>query len=345
MEISNLLSRVLEARGITNKQEIEHFLNPDLDRDWLNPYDINGMEEVASAVEAAIRGGKRITIYGDYDLDGISATVVMMRGLREIDKHINAGMSVDYFLPKRFSESYGFSEKSVNRLLASDNVPEVIITVDCGITAAKDIKRLQSEGIEVIVTDHHAKSEGLPDGIPMIDPEAEDELGANSILAGVGVALKLIQCLGGRLGLPNLWKDYLDFATLGTLADVMPLIGQNRALVYDGIEQINSNTRTSLRALFDVAGRQPGKMSSTDISYVITPRLNSAGRMDKAEVAVDLLMSDDYTQAYNFALQIEDFNNQRREITEKMLEQANYRAKSIIENNPGVRSLVIANEA
>ncbi len=162
------------------------------------------MEAVADAVEAAIRGGKRITIYGDYDVDGITATVVMIRGLREIDKHINADMTVDYFLPSRFNESYGFSEKSVKRLLSQETIPEVIITVDCGITAAKEIRTLQENGIDVIVTDHHSKSEDTPEGIAMIDPEAEAEDGPNSILAGVGVALKLIECLGGRLGLAHL---------------------------------------------------------------------------------------------------------------------------------------------
>ena len=345
MEISPLLARMLEVRGITDQTEIEKFLKPSLERDWGNPYDIKGMEQVADAVENAVRAGHRILIYGDYDLDGISATVVMMRGLSAIDKHINAGMTVDYFLPKRFSEGYSLSEDSVNRLLEMDPLPQTIITVDCGITSAPYIETLKSHGIDVVVTDHHEKSGDIPVGIAMADPEAEDGDSPDKILAGVGVALKLIQSLGGRLGLPHLWMDFIDLATLGTIADVMPLIGQNRALVTQGLEMINKQPRPSLRAILDVAGRKAGSMTAKDVSYVLTPRLNAAGRMDEPEKAVDLLLCDDYAQAYNIAIEIEAFNNQRREITEKMLEQAEFRAQKIIEDNPGKRSLVLSDEA
>ena len=161
------------------------------------------MEQVANAVEAALKAGKKILVFGDYDLDGISATAVMMRGLREIDKHINAGMTIDYFLPSRFSEGYGLTEKSVSRLLKMDTLPDLIISVDCGVTAAKEIARLKEAGIDVVITDHHEKSENMPTDVPLIDPEAEDADNPNAILAGVSVALKLVQCLGSRLGLPN----------------------------------------------------------------------------------------------------------------------------------------------
>ena len=342
---SSLLARMLDARGIDTSEKVEQFLHPDLERDWINPYEIKGMEQVADSVEAALKAGKKILIFGDYDLDGVSATAVMMRGLRAIDKHINAGMTVDYFLPSRFSEGYGLTEKSVSRLLEMDDLPDLIISVDCGITASKEIGRLKEAGIDVVVTDHHEKSENIPTDIPLIDPEAEDADNPNAILAGVSVALKLVQCLGCRLGLPNVWLDLIDLATLGTIADVMPLIGQNRALVSEGIKKINEETRPSLRAILDVAGKKAGELSSIDISYIITPRLNAAGRMDKADLAVDLLMCDDYSQSYNLALEIEALNNQRREITDKILEQATFRAKTIMGNNPESRSLVLADES
>ena len=344
MDENSLLARVLAARGINTPEEIESFMHPDLSKDWLNPYDIDGMEELANSVEAAIRAGKKITVYGDYDLDGISATVVMMRGLRELDKHINAGMTVDYFLPSRFKEGYGITEKSLERFLAKENLPEFVITVDCGITCNSEIQALRDKGIDVVVTDHHAKSDNYPQDVCAIDPEAQDNQDENANLAGVGVALKLIDCLGSRMGMPNLWRELIDFATLGTLADVMPLVGQNRALVKEGINLINENPRASLRAMLDIAGKKAGELTSTDISYVITPRLNAAGRMDQAEIAVDLLMCDDYNQAYNLALEIEQLNNQRRDITAQVLEQANYQAKQIIENNPDRRSLVLSSK-
>ena len=203
MEISPLLARMLEARGITQPDQIENYLHPDLDRDWTNPLDLKGMEKLVNVVEAAMKDGKRILIYGDYDIDGISATCVMMRGLREIDKHINSGMQVDYFLPSRFEEGYGITEKSLERLIKLDPLPELIITVDCGVTAAKEINALKEHGIDVVVTDHHEKSENIPTEVPLVDPKAEDKENANSILAGVSVALKFIQALGGRLGLPH----------------------------------------------------------------------------------------------------------------------------------------------
>lgn len=161
------------------------------------------MQDCADQVESAIRSGKKILIYGDYDLDGISATAVMVRALTELNKHVNAGMTVDYFLPKRFDEGYGFSDNSVNRLLQLDDLPEMIITVDCGVTADKHIKILKEKGIEVVVTDHHEKSEGFPEGVPLIDPKIDNNED-NKILAGVSVALKLVQALGAKMGMPNL---------------------------------------------------------------------------------------------------------------------------------------------
>ena len=203
MEGSPLLAKMLEARGFTKQEDIEKFLHPSLERDWDNPLDIKGMETLVAQVEAACKAGKRILIYGDYDIDGISATCVMLRGLAAIDKHINSGMSLDYFLPSRFDEGYGITEKSLERLLQLDPLPEMIITVDCGITAKKEVKILQEHGIDVVITDHHEKSDEVPANVAMIDPEAEDTQGPNAILAGVSVALKFIQCLGSRLGLPH----------------------------------------------------------------------------------------------------------------------------------------------
>ncbi len=162
------------------------------------------MDSLADKIEKSMRCGDRILIYGDYDLDGLSSIVVMLRGLAAIDKHVNAGMKLDYFLPKRFEEGYGLTDKSVARLLDTKTHPNLIITVDCGVTANKEIQILKNAGIDVVVTDHHEKSSNYPDDVELIDPKAEESDNPNKILAGVGVALKLIQVLCTRFGLPNI---------------------------------------------------------------------------------------------------------------------------------------------
>lgn len=341
---SSLLAKVLASRGIVDEDDVLHFLYPDMDCDWENPYDIKGMDALADKVEEAIKSGKRILIYGDYDLDGISATAVMLRGLRELDKHSNVGMTLDYFIPDRFSEGYGFSEEAINRMLANHEKPDLIISVDCGVTAANEIKLLRENEIDVVITDHHEKSDNFPTDVELIDPAAEENDNSNKILAGVGVALKLICVLSTRFGMPNMWEDLIEFAALGTLADIMPLIWQNRALVSNGLKILNKNPRPCVRALLDVAGKSGIKMTAKDISYVIVPRLNAAGRLAKPELALELLLTDDYTEAYNLAIELEDLNNQRRDLTEQIFIEANYQAGNIIENNPNQKSLVLAKQ-
>lgn len=344
-EISNtLLAKVLASRGFSNKQQIYNYLHPNLDRDWVNPYEIEGMEDLANSVENAIRNNKRILIYGDYDLDGISAIAVMMLGLKEINRHANANFTVDFFIPDRFNEGYGLSEASLNRLLKKETLPEFIITVDCGITSDKEIKFLKSKGIEVVVTDHHEKSDGYPKEVCLIDPKAQNDQTDDANLAGVGVALKLICVLGSRFGMPNMWRDLVDIAMLGTVADIMPLVGQNRALVHEGLRLLNLSTRPCLRALIDAAGRSKQKFSSTDLGFAITPRLNSAGRLNKPELALKLLLAEKYADAFNLAIEIENANNKRKEITDDLVEKATYQAKQIVGSNASKRCLVLSGE-
>ena len=214
LHMPHFIAATLVSRGIDTPEAANRFLTPSLDRDWRDPYIIPGLSEAADALEAAIRRGDHILVFGDFDLDGISATTVMTRGLREF------GARVTPFIPRRFEEGYAITPAAIERL--SQVKPDFLVTVDCGIACKAEVRLLQERGIEVAVTDHHEPSDLVPEGVPVADPK-RDPACPSAILAGVGVALKMVQALGGRFGKPHLWRQYTDFATLGTIADLMPM--------------------------------------------------------------------------------------------------------------------------
>ena len=329
-DLPDFIASIMAARGIVSGEQAEKFLNPSLDADWLNPYEIPGLEQVVDVLEGAIRQGRRIVVFGDFDVDGISATAVLTRGLRAL------GCNATPFIPRRFEEGYGLSPAAYERVKKAS--PELIVTVDCGIACKAEIEAILADGVQVIVTDHHEPPEQCPQGIPLVDPKT-DPACPSSILAGVGVALKVVQALGGRFGYPHLWRSYTDLATLGTVADLMPMRDENRALVADGLARINSNPRTCLAALLGQAGIAGKSVSATDLSFSVIPRLNAAGRMGDAQAALDLLMTDDFDTACKLALVLEETNDKRRAIEAELSEVA--RAKAAEEYH-GQRALVVA---
>ena len=285
LHMPHFIAATLVSRGIDTPEAANRFLTPSLDRDWRDPYIIPGLSEAADALEAAIRRGDHILVFGDFDLDGISATTVMTRGLREF------GARVTPFIPRRFEEGYAITPAAIERL--SQVKPDFLVTVDCGIACKAEVRLLQERGIEVAVTDHHEPSDLVPEGVPVADPK-RDPACPSAILAGVGVALKMVQALGGRFGKPHLWRQYTDFATLGTIADLMPMRDENRALVADGLRRINQAPRPCIAALLDTSGAAGKQVTATNLSFSIIPRLNAAGRMGDAQLALDLLLTDDF---------------------------------------------------
>jgi len=326
------IADIMVSRGIDTVDQAEAFLNPDLDRDWLNPYTIPGMSEVVDRLELAVRERRHVVVYGDFDVDGISATAVLTRGLRAL------GGWATPFIPLRFEEGYGITPIAYERVRALK--PEVIITVDCGIANRDEVANIVEEGVEVLVTDHHEPSDQCPQNVPLTDPKTDPGC-ASSILAGVGVALKVVQALGGRFGFPHLWRSYTDLATLGTIADLMPMRDENRALVADGLAHINGSPRPCLAALLGQAGVAGKAVSATDLSFSLIPRLNAAGRLGDAQVALDLLMTDDFDAACKLAADLEATNDKRRTIEAELSEVA--RAKAV-EVYHGQRALVVAGE-
>lgn len=330
--LPHFLAETLAVRGISDPDQAYQLLNPSLERDWRNPNDIPGMTEVADALEAAIKRGDRILVFGDFDLDGISATTVLTRGLRALGAHATP------FIPLRFEEGYALSAAALKR--AQSFNPDFIVTVDCGIACKAEAQLVLDAGIELAITDHHEPSELVPVGVPVADPKCDPHC-PSSILAGVGVALKLVQLLGCRLGQPHLWLSYTDFATLGTVADLMPMRNENRSLVSHGLKQINYNPRPCIAALLAVTGAGDKQITATNLSFSLIPRLNAAGRMGDAQLALDLLMCDDFEQATQLAQQLESVNDQRRSIEAELSEIAKEQAAK---NYHGQRALVVAGE-
>ncbi|MBQ3301066.1 MAG: single-stranded-DNA-specific exonuclease RecJ, partial [Eggerthellaceae bacterium] len=330
--LPNFIATIMVARGITTPEEAERFLTPSLDRDWLNPYEIEGMQGVVDALEQAVRDRRHIVVFGDFDLDGISATTVLTRGLRAL------GGWATPFIPRRFDEGYGLTAAAFERVRQME--PELLVTVDCGISCKNEIEAIQAEGVDVVVTDHHEPGDQCPVGIPLVDPKTVQGC-PSAILAGVGVALKVVQALGGRFGFPHLWRSYTDLATLGTVADLMPMRDENRALVADGLNKINGSPRPCIAALLGQAGVSGKPVTATSLSFSLIPRLNAAGRMGDASIALDLLMTDDFDDACKLAAKLEATNDARRSIEAELSEVA--RAKAL-EVYHGQRALIVAGE-
>ncbi len=330
--LPRFVAATLVARGISDPADVRRFLQPSLERDWLDPYIIPGLSEVADALEKVMRAGGHILVFGDFDLDGISATSVLTRGLRAL------GARATPFIPRRFEEGYGLSEAAFER--AKECNPDFIVTVDCGIAGKVEAAAIVAKGVGLAITDHHEPVDLVPEGVPVADPKLDDAC-ESSILAGVGVALKLVQVLGGRFGYPHLWHSYTDLATLGTVADLMPMRGENRALVSDGIARMNASPRPCIAALLGTSGAADKVVSATNLSFSVIPRLNAAGRMGDAQLALDLLLTDDFDEACRLAAKLENVNDQRRTIEAELSEIAKAQAADIYH---GQRALVVSGE-
>ena len=284
-----IVARVLAARGVTDPDEARLFLNPSLKRDWADPLLIPGMSDAADRVMRALADHEAIAVFGDFDVDGMSSTCLLTLALRRL------GAEVHPFIPNRFGEGYGLSREALARVRQTCE-PDLVITVDNGIAAREEVAWLVSEGVDVVVTDHHEPADLVPEGVPVTDPKLSADCPSRE-LAGAGVALKLVCELGRRLGQPDLWLDYIDVATLGTLSDMMLLQGENRALVAEGLARMRRVTRPGLVALAATAGQDISQVTADGLPFSIIPRLNAAGRMGSTDVAFDLLLTDDPAEA------------------------------------------------
>ena len=316
---------LLCSRGMTDEFEIESFL---YDTDLIDPYTLPDMEKAVERVNQALENGERITVFGDYDCDGVTSTALLYSYLS------SRGANVDYYIPDRSGEGYGMNLGAIDQLKRRGT--NVIITVDNGISAIEEIAYAKALGIDVVVTDHHRVGEVLPDAVAVVDPHREDSLCEFSDWAGVGVAFKFVSALDDSEGY-ELLEQYGDIIALGTVADIVSLKGENRIIVRSGIAFMNAaledgTLRLGLKALLDASG-STGALDSSSVAYRIAPRVNAAGRMGSAERALKLLLTEDVNEAKEIAEEVSNANAQRQatetEITASAIEY--------IENAPEIK--------
>ena len=320
-QIPEIVAKVILSRGYKTKEDIESFLFPNLKK-LRNPYELRNMEEATLLLHDSIIKKRRIIILGDYDVDGITATALMVEFLRKCGQE-----NLDYFIPNRLKHGYGLTESSTDILLEMD--PDLVITVDNGITAAKEVQRLNDEGVLTIVTDHHlADSEMLPPGI-VVNPNHPECKYPFKEISGCGVALKLIMALrkllrdsgfwNNKIPEPNLLQS-IDLAALGTVADVVSLLDENRIFTYHGLNVMNEKPRVSIKVLQRL--KKIDRITSRTIGFQFAPLLNAAGRLLDANIAVKFLLSGDKKEAEKMAKFLDATNFERRKKESDMLDKA-----------------------
>ena len=303
---------ILFNRGIRTTKEVDAYFTFGISQDH-DPFLMSGMDQAVERLQAAVVSGENIVIYGDYDADGVTATALLVDVLRRI------GASVGHYIPNRFNEGYGLNHDALTKI--RERGGELVITVDCGVRAVDEIEHAVSLGLDVIVTDHHQPGTYLPPALAVINPSQRGDSYPFKELAGVGVAYKLAQALLRRLGQPEPIES-LDLVAIGTVADIVPLYGENRQLVRMGLEQLNRTQRLGLRAIIETIGHDFGHLNTTTIGFGIGPRLNAAGRLDSAERAFNLLIAIEEMEAKHLANQLEEINRERQHITREMVERA-----------------------
>ncbi len=328
-EIPCLVLQLLYNRGLDSQEKIDQFFNPDYSQDLLDPFLFPDMEKAVVRIYEAVKNKEKITIHGDYDTDGVCATVLMADILKTM------GADFNIYIPHREKEGYGLNKKTVKYLIRKKT--QLVITVDCAISNAEEIEMLKKNGIDVILTDHHHEPPKLPNAFAIINPQVKRCNYPFVKLAGVGVAFKLAQAIIARDKNEFFSEGYekwlLDLVAIGTVTDVMPLLNENRVLVKYGLIVLNKTRRIGLQLLAEKAGIlsiiKEALINSENIGFALGPRINACGRMDHANEAYELLMTENYDQAINLVNKIETSNQQRQRLTDKIIEEVREQMKDI----------------
>lgn len=312
LQVDESIAQLLLQRGIKSYEDAKHFFRPSLDQ-LHDPFLMKDMDKAVVRIEKAISEGENIMVFGDYDVDGTSAVALMASYLKTRTE------TVTTYIPDRYDEGYGVSIKGID--YAHDNDITLIIALDCGIKAIDKVGYAKQKGIDFIICDHHRPGDELPDAVAVLDPKREDCTYPYDELCGCGVGFKLVQALASGDGktIEDL-KEYLDLVAMAIGADIVPITGENRVLAYFGLEIINSCPRPGIKAIIDQA--QKKKLTITDVVFVVAPRINAAGRMKHGNHAVDILTEHDEDIAKIHALQIEQFNTDRKEADHQITKEA-----------------------
>ena len=327
LSIHPTVARLLCMRGFSDPAVASRFLNPSLDH-LHDPFLLTDMERAVARLELALTRGERIAVHGDYDVDGITSTVILRRALEML------GGKVSHFIPERLRDGYGLQPPAIDRLHA-DKI-DVIVSVDCGIRGTEAAQRARALGIDLIITDHHEPEGTLPDALAIINPKRHDCTYPDKNLAGVGVALKLVQALCTRAGKAKWLPGFVKIAALGTLADVVPLVGENRVIARFGLDSLSRGPHTvGLRSLLDASGLTGKTIDSYQVAFMVAPRVNAAGRMSSPDIATRLLLAtgeEMAEEARDLAQQLNDENLRRQQEEAELVSQA----KKAIETDPAV---------
>lgn len=306
LNISPAVMRLLLQRGIDNPDAARKFLSPDI-KNLHAPMLLDSMDVASERVHKAIAENEKILVFGDYDADGVSSTAVMIKALREL------GADCDFYIPNRFSEGYGPNEQAFVK--AAEKGFKLIITVDTGIASVHEAAVARELGVDLIITDHHEPQEELPDAFAIIHPKCSPDYLFDE-LAGVGVAFKFAQHLLGYFP-----KQLLEFAAIGTIADLVPLVDENRVLAFYGLHALTISSNPGIRALKQVCQIE-GNVSEEDVGFLIGPRINAVGRLQDADLAVELLLTEDEGLALQIAEEMDEINQQRKAIVESIVREA-----------------------
>ncbi len=312
--ISPVSAQVLINRGQKTDDQISEFLNPRLAA-LKDPFDIPGMREAVDRVIKAKENGEKVLVYGDYDVDGVTATSITVLALKKI------GISSDYYIPHRYDEGYGLNKEAIKKI--SGQGVKLIITVDCGVSNFSEIDEAGKLGVDVIVTDHHNVQNGLPKAVAVVNPKRLEEPHSSRFLSGAGVAFKFVWALFRAMGISesSYIKEFLDLAAMGTVADVVPLVGENRTITVNGMKVLNEKKRVGVRQLIEKAGIS-GRLTTSNVSFMLAPRLNAPGRLEKAELSIRLILENDPRKAQELAEEVNKINTERQQIGNLIGEEA-----------------------
>ena len=329
------LGLLLLDRGVHTVAEARRFFRPQLG-ELLDPFLFRDMQVAVARLNQALGRKERILVYGDYDVDGCTAVALVYRFLQQYTSNL------DYYIPDRYEEGYGVSHKGVD--FAHETGVGLIIVLDCGIKANEEIAYAKSLGIDFIICDHHVPDDELPPAVAVLNAKRVDATYPYEHLSGCGVGFKLMQAFAINNGIPlSQLTPLLDLCAVSIASDIVPILGENRALAYHGLKQININPSVGLKAIIEVCGIADRELTMSDIIFKIGPRINASGRMQNGREAVALLVERDPRRAHRLALQINAYNDQRKDLDKEMTQEAN-RIVERLDHTHEKRSIVIYNE-
>lgn len=314
LKVSPVIATIMAKRGI-KEEDAKKFFHPQLN-DLIDPFLMKDMDAAVERLNEAMGRKERIMVYGDYDVDGCTAVALVYKFLQQYYSNI------DYYIPDRYDEGYGVSRKGIN--FAHETGVGLIIILDCGIKAIKEIEYAKELGIDFIICDHHVPDEEMPQAAAILNPKREDDTYPFKHLCGCGVGFKFMQAFAKSNGISfSRLIPLLDFCAVSIAADIVPVTGENRILAYHGLKQLNQNPNIGLKAIIDICGLNGRTLSMSDIVFKIGPRINASGRMENGRESVNLLVEKDFAVAFDKAKHINEYNEQRKDIDKQMTEEAN----------------------